>query len=68
MISSELIQVLTEALELLELAYENHANGNFYGASQLARQYEELVESELAFWHVSYDQALELGLVEKVKF
>lgn len=68
MISSEMIKFLESASDVLELARKDREEGNLFGAGQLARHYEELVEAELNYWHVSYDYAVRLGLVEKTNF
>lgn len=49
---------------LVDLAIKDKAEGNVFGASALVRQYEELVEEELDYWHVTWAYAYSLGLVE----
>lgn len=64
MISSEMIAKLKGYKYLVDLAVEDKAEGNDFGASALIRRYEELVEEELSYWHVDWAYAYSLGLVE----
>lgn len=63
MISSELIDFLSENKRLVILAEEDREKGNYFGASCLIDRYETLVEEELNFWHVEWSYAYSLGLI-----
>lgn len=64
MISSEMVNCLQANLDLLDEAYKERAKGNEYGACWLAEQYRQNIQQELDFWHVDYNWALKMGLVE----
>lgn len=68
MIGMNMVEFFDYASEFLELARRDHEEGNFYGAGQMLRQYEWLVDDGLGFWNMTYARALELGLVEEVDF
>lgn len=59
----DMIESLKANLVLIDMAYEAKAEGNYYGAGQLVRQYDEMVEDELEFWGVTYEWAVNAGLV-----
>lgn len=63
MISTEMIKKLDACKDLVTLAVEDRAQGNYFGAGCLVRQYEQLVEEELNFWRVDWAYAYSLGLI-----
>lgn len=64
MISSEMVRKLESFKDLVYLAREDRAQGNYFGASCLIERYETLVEEELNFWRVNWAYAYSLGLLE----
>ena len=63
MISSEMVKYLLNQQDLVDMAIQDRAQGNHFGASCLIREYEERVEQELDFWHVDWAYAYSLGLL-----
>lgn len=65
--TDEEIKLMIDSLKanmlLIDMAIEDKENGNYYGAGQLVRQYDEMVEDELEYWGVSYEWAVNAGLV-----
>lgn len=59
----EMIEDLKANMLLIDMAIEDKAEGNYYGAGQLVRQYDEMVADELEYWGVSYEWAVNAGLV-----
>lgn len=67
-INMDMVEFFSYASDLLEIARKDREEGNYFGAGQLIRQYERLVDDGLGYWNVSYGWALENGLIEKVNF
>lgn len=59
----DMIESLKANEVLIDMALEAKAKGNYYGAGQLIHQYDAMVEDELEYWDVTYEWAVNNGLV-----
>lgn len=59
----DMIESLKANEVLIDMALEDKAEGNYYGAGQLIHQYDAMVEDELEYWGVTYEWAVNNGLV-----
>lgn len=59
----EMIESLKANEVLIDMALEDKAEGNYYGVGQLVHQYDAIVEDELEYWGVTYEWAVNVGLV-----
>ena len=59
----DMIESLKANMLLIDMAIEEKEKGNYSGAEKLVRQYDEMVADELEYWGVSYEWAVNAGLV-----
>lgn len=63
----EMIECLKANMLLIDMAIEEKEEGNYFKAEKLVRQYDEMVADDIEYWGVSYEWAVNAGLVVNTK-